>query len=114
MKKDALGIDVSKKTIDVFLHQLELHHEFNNDKKGYVSLIKWLKNNNLSPSDVLICMEHTGLYSLSIAMYFTKMDINFCMLPALEIKRSLGIARGKNLLNKELATKHQLRRTLSF
>lgn len=96
MKKDALGIDVSKKTFDVYLHQLKLSNQFNNNKEGYKSLVKWLKTNKLNPNEVLICMEHTGLYSLVLAMFFTKKKIDFCMIPGLEIKKSIGIARGKN------------------
>lgn len=44
----------------------------------------------------LICFEHIGLYSLPLALYLEKQGIPFAMLSALEIKRSMGITRGKN------------------
>lgn len=45
---------------------------------------------------MLVCFEHTGLYSLSFANFLEEKRIKFSMVPALEIKRSLGVARGKN------------------
>ncbi len=43
---------------------------------------------------VLLCFEHTEIYSLS--SYLKEHDITFTMVPGLEIKRSLGIKRGKD------------------
>ena len=50
----------------------------------------------LEPDQLLICFEHTGIYSLPLAVFLDKQHIPFCMVAALEIKRSLGIVRGKN------------------
>ena len=41
--KEALGIDVSKKTIDVKLHLAGVHHKFDNKVKGYKTLLTWVK-----------------------------------------------------------------------
>ncbi|VAW39588.1 Mobile element protein [hydrothermal vent metagenome] len=95
--KEALGIDVSKKTIDVILHLNSNYHQFENNVKGYKSLLRWVKKQTgLSPGEVLICFEHTGLYSLPLAIFLNEQEILFSMVAALEIKRSLGIVRGKN------------------
>jgi transposase len=95
--KEALGIDVSKKKIDAVLYLNGIHDQFDNTVKGYKNLIRWAeKNSNLSIISVLVCFEHTGLYSFPLAVFFHKSDIRFSMVPALEIKRSLGIVRGKN------------------
>ena len=45
---------------------------------------------------VIICFEHTGLYSMPLAVFLTENQKLFCMVPGLEIKRSLGITRGKS------------------
>lgn len=95
--KEALGIDVSKKTIDVLLHRKGDYHQFDNTVKGYKALLVWMKRQTgLSLDQVLICFEHTGLYSLPLAVFLNKQQIEFSMVAALEIKRSLGIVRGKN------------------
>ena len=92
-----VGIDVSKLTIDVFIRERMLHRQFNNDKDGFVALIGWLEKQTDEPTDsMLICFEHTGMYSMPLAVFLEERRIAFSMIPALEIKRSLGIARGKN------------------
>ncbi|MFQ3213583.1 MAG: hypothetical protein ACI9XJ_002742 [Marivirga sp.] len=95
--KETMGIDVSKKTIDVFLHLNGSSSGFDNAVKGYKALLLWLKKQTrLNTGQVLICFEHTGLYSLPLAVFLNQQRIFFSMVPALEIKRSLGIVRGKN------------------
>ena len=95
--KETLGIDVSKKTIDVSLHLTSAVHKFDNSVKGFRALLRWVKKQSgLNLGQVLICFEHTGLYSLPLAVFLTEQKIDFCMEPALQIKRSLGLVRGKN------------------
>jgi transposase len=36
------------------------------------------------------------MYSIKLAMYLNKVNVSFAMLPALQIKQSIGIKRGKN------------------
>jgi len=95
--EETLGIDVSKKTIDVRLHNQGGYRQFENKNKGFRALLVWMKKQTgLRLDQVLICFEHTGLYSLPLAVYLTDQEIVFSMVSALEIKRSLGIVRGKN------------------
>jgi len=95
--KETLGIDVSKKTLDVILHTKGVHQQFDNTVKGYKTLLVWMKQQTgLTLDQVLICFEHTGLYSLPLAVFLKEQQIKFSMVAALEIKRSLGIVRGKN------------------
>ena len=86
-----------KKTIDVALHLNNGYCQFENSVKGYKAMLLWVKKQtNLDPDQVLICFEHTGLYSLPLAVFLNGQQILFSMVAALEIKRSLGIVRGKN------------------
>lgn len=95
--KEALGIDVSKKTIDAVLYLNAGYCQFDNTIKGYKTMLLWVKKQTgLKPDQVLICFEHTGLYSLPLAVFLNQQGLTFSMVPALEIKRSLGIVRGKN------------------
>lgn len=95
--KEALGIDVSKKTIDAKLHLNENFHQFENTVKGFKSMLVWIrKQTGLKLDQIRICFEHTGLYSLPLTVFLTEQKITFCMESALQIKRSLGLVRGKN------------------
>jgi len=93
---NAIGIDVSKKTLDIRDHVNELTHQVSNTGDGFKQMLKWAKKNNADLSAVLICLEHTGMYSLPLAVYLTEQKCAFAMLPGLQIKRSLGIQRGKS------------------
>ena len=95
--KEAIGIDISKKTLDVVLHSIQKYCQFTNDTKGFNKLIKWAeKESGLKIHQMIICMEHTGIYTYQLSEYLTKKEILFSIVPGLEIKRSLGITRGKN------------------
>lgn len=92
-----VGIDVSKLSFDVFIRESRAHKQFKNDVGGFDLFATWLTKQVCHSLDtVLVCFEHTGLYSLPLALFMEKGNIPFAMLPALEIKRSLGITRGKN------------------
>jgi len=92
-----LGIDVSKLTLDVFIREAKVHKQFKNNSDGFGLLVKWLEKQTKEPLDsVLVCFEHTGLYSLPLTVFLEEKQIPFSMIPALEIKRSLGVTRGKN------------------
>lgn len=92
-----VGIDISKLSLDVFIRETQVHKLFKNDSNGFASLVQWIeKQTKESIENILFCFEHTGLYSLPLALYLEKEHIHFSMIPALEIKRSLGITRGKN------------------
>lgn len=92
-----VGIDISKLTIDVFIKEAQAHKKFKNEVKGFNELLKWVKNQTKeSYESMLFCFEHTGLYSLPLAQFLEENNIPFSMISALEIKRSLGIVRGKN------------------
>lgn len=92
-----VGIDVSKLSFDVFIRESRAHKQFKNDAAGFDLFSTWLtKQVGHSLDTVLVCFEHTGLYSLPLALFMEKENIPFAMLPALEIKKSLGITRGKN------------------
>ncbi|MBL4752949.1 MAG: IS110 family transposase, partial [Flavobacteriales bacterium] len=68
--KDVLGIDVSKSTVDVWLHTYEAHNQFENTTKGFKLMIRWVqKLSNVKTGELLICMEHTGIYSLPLASF---------------------------------------------
>jgi len=95
--KQTIGIDVSKKTLDVFIHSEKKHKCFKNEPQGFKSLICWVEQNNPFDSrETLYAFEHTGLYSLGLSIYLTEQDHFFVLIAGLALKKSLGLSRGKD------------------
>lgn len=97
-----IGIDISKATLDVCVlspsDSMEMHyHEFSNSTKGFIHLLKWLreKSGGVTIKDWRVCMENTGIYSLELNCFLHEKGIWQSMENALQIKRSMGVVRGK-------------------
>lgn len=90
-----LGVDVSKSTLDVFFKPVAFCLRVSNDLKGFKQLLKHLKRLLAEDSEAFVVMEHTGRYSLRFESFLRKAGINYCKISALQIKRSLGVVRGK-------------------
>ena len=92
-----IGIDVSKSTIDVFIYGKKQYRRFANLKSGLNQLIEWVKSQAECPvGNIMFAFEHTGLYSVPLSLYLDKGVYSFVVIPGLELKRSLGISRGKS------------------
>lgn len=90
-----VGADLSKKTIDL-CHLLGSYTRIGNNLSGFKKMIQWLKQQQINFSELLIVMEHTGLYSLCLERFLHQHQISFTKVSALAIKRSVGLARGKS------------------
>ena len=94
-----VGIDISKLSLDACL--LDIHgkvisnQEFPNSNLGFKRLTKWVSGFT-SLNSSLFCMEHTGLYSLPLCVYFEEVSVKYTLQSGLQLKRSMGIQRGKN------------------
>ncbi|MEE9337830.1 MAG: IS110 family transposase [Methylococcaceae bacterium] len=94
-----IGIDISKSTFDVAIINPDnktASYVFENNNKGLKAFLKLLKNQGIKLSQVLICMEHTGIYGRLIIDKLVENNANICVEMSLKIIRSLGIQRGKN------------------
>lgn len=91
-----IGADLSKRTIDLFSHQLRAHFCIDNNLSGFKTLLRWLKLHQVDPSALLVVMEHTGLYSFCFEAFLHQQEIRFTKVNALAVKRSLGLVRGKS------------------
>jgi transposase len=92
-----LGIDVSKKKFDAALtidgknfHEAQVE----NLAKPIESFFRELRK-QLPFSKLIVCLEHTGIYSQPLLDYLVKNQICVCVEPGLQIKQSQGMARGK-------------------
>lgn len=96
-----IGIDVSKKTLDVAIIKdndpktIRLLSADNN-LKGFKELKSLLKKDGLLFANTIFCLEHTGYYSRAISKFIVAQKGNLWLEMSLKIIRSLGIQRGKN------------------
>lgn len=107
MKKQTgsfLGIDVSKLWFDIslmhvidFQKQQMITERFTNTLKGLALLKKWLKVQKVTfDNDTLLVIENTGIYHRMLWKFFSENNIPIHIGNAAHIKKSFGIARGKN------------------
>ena len=90
-----IGADLSKKSIDLVCHLLNTHLQIENSITGYKDLLQWMWQQKINPSETMIVMEQTGLYSYCFEKFLHQHQMPFCKVNALAIKRSIGLVRGK-------------------
>lgn len=96
-----IGIDVSKLKLDVVVLDIELlnqteHFVVENNQKGIKSILDFLKKKKINPNTTLFCYESTGVYNYPLNVFLSEKKLDYWVVPAIEIKRSKGISRGKN------------------
>jgi transposase len=95
------GVDVSKQKIDVCMivnnQRTEiLHNTFEQSKRGFGSLKKWLMQlTGKQTRRLLICVENTGLYDDALLYYLADNELSVSLENAANIKRSVRDNRGK-------------------
>ena len=91
-----LGVDVSKLTLDICWAERNLHLKIDNCAKGFSVFKKWCKSNAIDLKGTLVVMEYTGGYEYRFMQFCGSLSIPYCRIPGLEIKRSMGMTRGKS------------------
>jgi len=95
-----IGVDVSKSTLDLALikdGELLLEEQIANKVSAIRTFFKQLVEQASVPIDqLMVCMEHTGIYNYQILQVLVGKQICVCVEPALQIKQSQGMVRGKN------------------
>lgn len=96
--KEIMGMDVSKNTLDCHLYVKQSSlAPVGNDLKGYKAILKWLhKLLKKNTEGLLVVMEYTGIYTYGIERFLELNKISYVKRPALDIKRSVGLVRGKS------------------
>jgi len=93
---ETIGIDVDKLNLVVRVHTTQLENVFGNNLNGFKQFDKWIKQEvKLPKENILIAFEHTGLYSLQLSVFLKEQQYLYAVLSGLELKKSLGIKRGK-------------------
>lgn len=96
-----IGIDISKDSFDVCFCSEEhpdrfVHGKFANSAAGCRQLLAWLKKHKVALDQCFFAMEHTGWYTLELCCFLQDQQLGFALYSPLHLKRSLGLARGKN------------------
>ena len=94
-----MGIDVAKLTLDFCLlteDQQPEQDQILNTQKSIDTFLKKLNKSGSQMNNTLFVFENTGIYSSLLALVLSENSLDYAQVPALEIKRSLGITRGKS------------------
>jgi transposase len=91
-----IGVDVSKLTLDSAVLPADESKQVANTRQGFKQWKQWMERNRQADNEVLVVMEHTGLYSHLFELFLQAEEISYCKKPAAEIKQSIGLTRGKN------------------
>lgn len=100
-KKHFIGCDVSKETLDFGLYLSKTdyrkfpHIKVSNTPAGYKEAVSWLRKQGVKPSEMVVGMEHTGIYSSPFAEWLYGKKYTFTMLHPLAVKTSFCCGRNK-------------------
>jgi len=100
MKRIFVGIDISKDWMDYAVCSDKQEGVSNSERmantvEGITSMFKSLLK-KYNKSDLWFCFEHTGNYGLLLSSLLQSERFCYTAAPAIEIKKSIGISRGKN------------------
>ena len=91
-----LGVDVSKKTIDICRADQKLFLQVDNNSEGFSKFKKWCKDTEIDLQKAFIVLEYTGGYEYRFIQFCESQSIDYRRVPGLEIKKSMGMVRGKS------------------
>jgi transposase len=97
MKKSfIIGVDVSKLKLDLHCYGQCQSLVLSNNLKGFKGFLKWIKKEiSKDKEQILVVMEYSGVYSYNLEKFLFEQGISYVKRPALDIKRSMGMKRGK-------------------
>lgn len=95
-----LGVDIGKRSYHAALTVDGLSFSNEEVKNSAVPIKQYfqslMKKFSFKPAQLVVCMEHTGIYCYPLLDYLTKQGIKIYVEPAVRIKQSQGLQRGKN------------------
>lgn len=95
-----IGIDISKATLDWAIFDgkvISLQMQLENSEAGIKTALKAIADlPGFSKSEVVCCLEHTGIYNAHLLTHLHKLYIPLWLENSLQIKKAGGLQRGKN------------------
>ena len=102
-KKWFIGIDISKKTLDVVIYDStkkksdsENYLKISNDADGFKELLAWFKKKRIKLKDIVVGMENTGAYGYDLRLFLEQTEVDYSVYMPFTLKHALGLVRGKN------------------
>ena len=90
-----IGVDVSKSSLDIYVKPTVHVFRIDNRLQGFNQWLRELRKICTAEVKMLVVMEHTGQYSYRFESFLRANSLDYCKIAALQIKRSLGMIRGK-------------------
>ena len=94
-----IGIDVSKSTLDIAIMSqgnIFLQDKITNEPVAIRAFLKALSARGIGVDRAVVCLEHTGVYNAHVLEICWRKKIKICLEPAVRIKTSQGLVRGKS------------------
>ena len=91
-----IGVDISSESFTVCASTkpgipLQAPEDYDNNTAGFKSLVAWFKSLNMNPSDMIICMEATGVYGELLCHYLHDHGYRVAVDSPLKVKRAFKI-----------------------
>jgi transposase len=98
--KKFIGIDISKKTLDYCILDLESkvikQDKIENTSVSLNSFLKELNKQKIDLEETIFCLENTGIYGYILLTDLSKVNANIWFVSPIEITKSKGMIRGKD------------------
>jgi transposase len=110
-----VGVDIASATftacVGVSPWKLVVKPEtFENDENGFTIFLSWMKDQDCSLIDTVVCMEATGVYGEGLAYFLCANGYTVAIEPPLNIQRKFPINKSKNdLLDSTYVTEYACR-----
>lgn len=124
MKKQCVGIDISKDHLDCCIgcidsdqnHKLQNNKRFSNNETGFKALLNWVSDLQVT-ENLMYVMEATGVYYENLIYYLTENDCKASVLLPNMVKhyvKSLNIKTKTDKVDAEVLCRLGLERRLRF
>lgn len=122
--KQCVGIDISKDKFDCCLSAMDENSSikvfsekiFNNNIKGFESLLVWIKKHMITDLEIQIVMEATGVYYENLAYYLSDYSVyKVCVLLPLKAKyyfKSLALKTKTDKVDAKMLSQMGLERSI--
>lgn len=92
-----IGVDVSKKTLDLAYYDGEhidwknAHIKVTNDDAGFKQVASWVAKVGKNFDTILFCMEYTGLYNQNFRLILCYKKLNITCFPLIFTKETIPL-----------------------
>ena len=98
--KNFIGIDISKKTLDYCILDLESkvikQDKMDNASPAINTFIKYIQKQKIDLNSTIFCVENTGVYGYILLTFLSDLKANIWFVSPIEINKSKGMIRGKD------------------